>query len=299
MVNTTIPSREASQETISEFLATEPVPETPADLYLDLMKRTLTRALVARRMERQTIQVRFPPKRMALRIIQFILKPLSLELVRVIQCNQDDYLESGDAARNRAEDAETMLGTRQLDNMQACVADVLRNRVPGDLLEAGVWRGGMTIFMRAVLKAYGVEDRTVWVADSFAGLPAPHKEHDSFGWRAGSMAASLVEVQRNFARYGLLDGQVKFLKGFFNESLPGAPVGELAILRLDADLYESTRDALEVLYPKLSIGGYAIFDDYQNLVDCRRAIDEYREKCRIVDPIEKIDTRAVFWKKTA
>lgn len=299
MVGTTTQSCEAPLGTISEFVSTEPVPETPAELYLDLMKRTLTRALVARRMERQTIQATFPPKRMALRIVRSVLKPLSLELVRVIECNQHDYLESGDAARNRVEDAETMLGTRQLDSMQACVADVLRNRVPGDLLEAGVWRGGMTIFMRAVLKAYGVEGRSVWVADSFAGLPPPEKEHDTFGWREGSMAASLAEVQQNFARYGLLDGQVKFLKGFFNESLPDAPIGELAILRLDADLYESTRDALEVLYPKLSKGGYAIFDDYQNLVDCRRAIDEYRERCGIVDPIEKIDTRAVFWKKTA
>jgi hypothetical protein len=218
-------------------------------------------------------------------------------MVRVIRCVPDDYLESGDAACNRAEDAETMLGTRQLDNMQACIGRVLDATVPGDFLEAGVWRGGMTIFMRAALKAYGVTGRRVWVADSFAGLPKPDGAHDSFGWQAGDMAASLDEVRGNFARYGLMDDQVTFIKGYFNETLPSAPISQLAILRVDADLYESTMDVLETLYPKLSVGGYAIFDDYQNLPDCRRAIDDYRSRHGISQPVRKIDTRAVFWQK--
>ena len=66
-----------------------------------------------------------------------------------------------------------MVGLARLDNVQHCVEDVLRNRVPGDLIEAGVWRGGVTILMRAILKAHGVSDRNVWVADSFRGLPRP------------------------------------------------------------------------------------------------------------------------------
>jgi O-methyltransferase len=111
------------------------------------------------------------------------------------------------------------------------------------------------------------------------------------------MAASLDEVRGNFARYGLMDDQVTFIKGYFNETLPSAPISQLAILRVDADLYESTMDVLETLYPKLSVGGYAIFDDYQNLPDCRRAIDDYRSRHGISQPVRKIDTRAVFWQK--
>jgi O-methyltransferase len=268
-------------------------------MYFDLTKRVLTRTLTAKSIERQTLQARFPPKRLAVALARGLLRPLSLELVRLIPCTPEDYRESGDAARNRAEDAETMLGVRQLDNMQACIASVLRDGVPGDLLEAGVWRGGMTIFMRAALAAFGETSRNVWVADSFEGLPDPDRRQDSFGWRAGDMAASLDEVRDNFARYGLLDDRVRFLKGYFSSTLPSAPIERLAILRVDADLYESTLDVLKALYPKLSPGGYAIFDDYRNLVDCRRAIDEYRAQHAIVEPVEIIDKRAVFWRKVA
>jgi hypothetical protein len=100
-------------------------------------------------------------------------------------------------------------------------------------------------------------------------------------------------------RYGLLDDQVAFLRGFFSETLPNASIPALSVLRVDADLYESTLEVLNDLYSKLSVGGYAIFDDYQNLKDCRKAVDEYRQAHRISDPIIKVDSRAIFWKKTA
>lgn len=284
--------------TLCDLVATEPRPESIQEAYLDLVKRTLTRVLVARRSERQTIRASVLPKRLVVGAIQSVLGLLSLELVKRIECGADDYLESGDAAINRAEDAETMLGVRQLDSMQRCIRDVLERGVPGDLLEAGVWRGGMTIFMKAVLAAYADDVRRVWVVDSFAGLPESDRAVETFGWRAGAMSASLEEVQANFRRYGLLDDRVRFVKGYFEDSLPKSEIGRLAILRIDADLYQSTMTALTHLYPKLSVGGYAVFDDYQNLPDCRRAIDEYRAANGIVDPIVRIDTRAVLWKRS-
>jgi O-methyltransferase len=192
-----------------------------------------------------------------------------------------------------------MLGLRQLGHMEQCIVDVLREGVPGDLLEAGVWRGGMTIFMRGVLRAYGASDRLVWVADSFAGLPQPETGQEYDAWKEGDMAVSLQEVQQNFERYGLLDDQVRFLQGFFSQTLPQAPIEKLAILRVDADLYSSTLDVLNNLYPRLSPGGYAIFDDYQNLPDCKRAIDEFRAAHNIREPISKIDERAVYWRREA
>ena len=287
----------ARTEHISLQVKTAPVPETIEDRYIDLLKRSLCRVLTAKPTERQTIA---PGRRWLAflnTVTQKILAPLRLELVRRIKTDADDYLESGTAALNRVEDAETMLGTRQLDQMQKCIRDVLDRNVPGDLLEAGVWRGGMTILMRAVLGAYCDTSRRVWVVDSFCGLPLPDKNVDSWWWRPGDMSASLEEVKENFARYGLLDDQVKFVKGFFEDSLPTASISELSVLRVDADLYQSTLDVLENLYPKLSHGGYAIFDDYQNLPECKRAIDEYRSTNGIEDPIVKIDTRAVYWIK--
>jgi O-methyltransferase len=275
---------------------TLPGPRTAPELYLDLMKKILTRALTGKELERHTIRP-WGPKSAILCRFNRLAARYGLEAVRLVRSSAQDYLESGHEAGNRVEDAETMLGTRQLDQMQRCIEDVLTRNIPGDLIEAGVWRGGMTIFMRAVLMAYQATDRKVWVADSFAGLPEADGKNDTFAWRKGDMAVSLEIVRTNFARYGLLDDQVVFLKGFFCDTLPAAPISRLSILRVDADMYASTMDVLRNLYPVLSPGGYAIFDDYLNLPDCRRAIDEFRLANGVTEQICRIDERAVYWRK--
>jgi hypothetical protein len=215
--------------------------------------------------------------------------------------------EVGDAAA-RAEgrvwpaQAHTMIGARRLENLESCVRDVLENKVPGDLIETGVWRGGATIFMRALLKAYDVTDRRVWVADSFAGLPPPdtakypQDEGDELH-KHDELAISLETVQSNFAKYGLLDDQVRFLKGWFRDTLPTAPIDQLAVARLDGDMYESTIDALAHLYPKLSVGGYLIVDDYGCIPACRQAVHDYRDAHAITDEIHTIDWTGVFWRR--
>ena len=200
------------------------------------------------------------------------------------------------------EHAHTMIGIKRLDALHFCVEDVLDRGVPGDFIETGVWRGGACIFMRGVLKARGVTDRVVWVADSFAGLPPPDVERypqdagQDFSVRK-ELAIPLEEVQENFRRYGLLDEQVRFLKGWFRDTLPSAPVRSLAVLRLDGDLYESTIDALTHLYPKLEKGGYAIIDDYLDIEACKRATDDYRAAQGITEEIIPIDTSGVMWRK--
>lgn len=199
--------------------------------------------------------------------------------------------------------AHTMIGMIRLNNLQYCVEDVIKNRIPGDLIETGVWRGGATIFMRAILKAYGQTDRKVWVADSFEGLPATkdstYTDDHSLHWlsRIEPLAVSEEQVRENFFRYELLDDQVVFLKGWFRDTLPTAPIEKLAILRMDGDLYESTMDALENLYPKLSPGGYAIVDDYF-LPPCKKAVHEYRDREGITDKIIQIDSQGVYWQRT-
>jgi hypothetical protein len=207
-------------------------------------------------------------------------------------------------ARDWPAQAHTMIGTRRLDNLQACVEDVLAGGVPGDLIETGVWRGGATIFMRALLEAYEDPDRKVWVADSFQGLPLP--DPSRYPLDRGTeifasykeLAIPLEKVKDNFARYGLLDERVRFLPGWFRDTLPVAPIERLAVLRLDGDMYESTMEALVHLYPKLSVGGYCIIDDYE-LPTCRCAVADYRKRQGISEPITTVDWAAVYWKKTA
>lgn len=199
--------------------------------------------------------------------------------------------------------AHTMIGRKRLDNLQSCVEDVLRQGVPGDLIETGVWRGGATILMRAILKVYDAADRYVWVADSFVGLPEPNEEkypadakdrHHTYK----QLAISLEEVKSNFRVYGLLDEQVRFLKGWFKDTLPTAEIEQLAVIRLDGDMYESTMDGLVNLYPKLAVGGYLIVDDYGAVPACRQAIDDYRQKYNITEEIFPVDWTGVFWQKT-
>ena len=154
-----------------------------------------------------------------------------------------------------------------------------------------------------ILAAWGDIDRRVWVADSFQGLPTPDTEafpadegHDLSG--VATLAVSAEQVQANFARYDLLDDQVQFLEGWFRDTLPTAPIEHLAVLRLDGDLYESTMDALDALYPKVSIGGYVIVDDYGAWEPCRKAVDDYRRAHGITDEIVKVDWTGVYWRRT-
>jgi O-methyltransferase len=198
----------------------------------------------------------------------------------------------------------TMLGERRLDNLQRATETVLEEGVPGDLIEAGVWRGGATILMRAVLQAYGVTDRTVWVADSFEGVPLPDSERApaDTGDRhhtQPALAVCLEEVRRNFRAYGLLDDQVRFLPGWFRDTLPAVRGHQWAIVRLDGDLYESTMDGLVNLYPSLAPGGYLIVDDWGAVPPCRQAVEDYRREQSITEPIQEIDWTGAYWRKAS
>lgn len=195
-----------------------------------------------------------------------------------------------------------MVGQQRLANVRWAVETVLDEQIPGDLIETGVWRGGVTILMRGILEAWGDTDRTVWVADSFQGLPAPDGErfpadvgHD---WSAvAALAVSADQVRANFDRYGLLDDRVQLLEGWFADTLPEAPIGQLAVLRLDGDLYQSTIDALNALYHRVSPGGFVIVDDYGAWEPCRQAVDDFRATHQITDPMVEVDWTGIYCRR--
>ncbi len=200
-------------------------------------------------------------------------------------------------------DALTMIGMQRLTSLQHCVETVLEEDVPGDLVECGVWRGGASILMRAVLSAYGDDKRSVWLCDSFEGVPPPdtaHYEADKgikLHRAAGVLAVSEAQVRANFERYGLLDDQVRFIPGWFKDTLQDAPIDRIAVLRLDGDLYESTIQALDALYPRLSPGGFCIIDDYHAIDACRQAVADYRAAHGVTAEIVEIDGTGVLWRK--
>ena len=242
--------------------------------YLDLLKRCITR-------------LSFPDGRW------------DSDLIRILPFDAEQRCDG----RDWPTEAETMIGMKRLDNLQGCVESALRDGVPGDLVETGVWRGGAAILMRGVLRAYGDTSRVVWLADSFAGLPRPSAENypedagDRHWILAPYLAVPIDRVKQNFVRYGLLDEQVRFLQGWFSETLPTAPIGAIAILRLDGDMYESTMVALTSLYHKVSSGGFVIVDDYGALPNCRRAVEDFRAAEGIHAPVMQVDWTGVYWRK--
>ena len=235
---------------------------------------------------------------------KILLNEIYLEHEKSFHAHGDlsNRLEIRREGRDLPEFALTMVGRRRLDNLHHCIVEALRDGVPGDLLEAGVWRGGASILMRGVLKAYGVLDRTVWLADSFQGLPAPDVTrypadagHDLH--HLPELAVSLATVQSNFIKFGLLDDRVRFLEGFFSDTLPTASVERLALLRLDGDMYESTIVTLNSLYDRLSPGGFVLVDDYGCYESCRAAVTDFAAARGLQPDIKIVDWTGAFWRK--
>jgi O-methyltransferase len=278
------------------------IESSQSELYLNLMKNCLTRYIFPE--TRQPL--RRPPLTLkhlawvAYPTVAAILKRRGLTLYRETSVDLQRRAEG----RDWPAEAETMIGMKRLDNLHSCIREVLREGVPGDFIETGVWRGGACIFMRAALQAYADNTRQVWVADSFEGLPKPDGRYpqddgDRHWKKSDILGVSVEQVKANFSRYGLLDSRVHFLKGWFKDTLPAAPVEKLAILRVDGDMYSSTMDSLANLYPKLSAGGYVIIDDYGEIDSCRKAVDDFRASQKIATPVTPIDLSGIYWMKLA
>lgn len=265
-----------------------PAMPTPDQQYIDLLKKALTFSswpeppmpigYFSRR--------KSTPIRKTINGINRMLSKRSL-MLGAVRDFSEELRHSGETWPGYA---DTMVGMKRLDNLECCVRQVIAENVLGDLIETGVWRGGSCILLLGILKGLEVNDRKVFVANSFQGLPLPepvkypsdagdfHNEYDF-------LAVSEATVRDNFERYGLLDDQVVFLKSFFAETLLDAPIDQLAVCRLDGDMHSSTMDALSALYHKLSLGGFCIIDDCA-LAACAQAVEDFRREHGITERLE-------------
>ncbi len=176
-----------------------------------------------------------------------------------------------------------MVGMERLENLQNCCVSAIREGIPGDFVETGVWRGAVEF-------------------DSFRGLPEPDPQsfpadEGDMLWAYSYLAVSIDQVKSNFERYELPDDRTRFIPGWFRKTIPQAELDCISVLRLDGDLYESTWLVLTHFYEKVPSGGFVIVDDYGAITACKRAVDEFREKNSIVSPITAIDWTGVFWRK--
>jgi O-methyltransferase len=190
----------------------------------------------------------------------------------------------------------TLLRKTQLDLIEKAVVALEERRVPGDFIEAGVWRGGVIILMRALIGAYRIGERKVFAADSFSGIPKNVRAiNDPVDTWSDRWVASLDEVGGNIERFGLLDDRIAFVVGYFSDTLKYLADKKFALVRLDSDSYDSVETSLEYLYPLLSKGGIIIVDDW-HLAGCKMAVLDYRSRHGIKDEIQEYEGNA-YWVK--
>jgi O-methyltransferase len=270
-------------------------------MYLELMKRSLTGALTedSSRILGAATAASLPKR--AAHAVGRLAARFNVE-ISLKRPYDPELREVGQDWPSRA---ESMIGLRRMDNLRQCIEQIVQDDVPGDLIETGVWRGGACIYMKANLAAWGDTTRTIWLADSFEGLPKPSAEEfpadagDKLH-QEGNLAVGPEQVRHNFERYGLLDERIRFLVGWFKDTLPTAPIDRLSLIRLDGDMYESTIQAIEALYPKLSPGGFLVIDDFgSHASQAGAAIHDYRKANGIDEEIIEIDPFGAFWRKRA
>lgn len=202
----------------------------------------------------------------------------------------------------------SMVGSYRLQNIHYLLLELEKNSISGDFIEAGVWRGGSCIFATAVMEAYNMEDRKVFVADSFQGLPPSSQSKDENKWIGlgnGFLEVSQEEVALNFEAFGMLTPRVEFIEGFFRHSLPifrdsmRSRARQIAFARLDADMYESTMDVLFNIFEFIPIGGIIVFDDFFTVPEESQAAVQFWELHGLEENFHDIDGSGVWWRKSA
>jgi O-methyltransferase len=264
-------------------------------MYLDLLKRTLTRYQLEEYSDLEQIGLREVGRKARIVCrINAVLRPVGVGLGQVRKKSLLDREGGLDWPLN----AETMVGLKRLDHLQGVLDVVRSDDIPGGVMETGVWRGGSMIFAAGFMKAHQM-DRKIYVADSFEGLPQPDEAypldagdlHHKFSY----LGVDLETVKANFKKYGLLNENVIFVEGFFEDSLPNVEVDQLSVLRLDGDMYSSTMQVLQTMYSRVSQGGFVIIDDY-SLHGCREAVHDYLNANGLSPVLETVDSASIYWR---
>lgn len=193
----------------------------------------------------------------------------------------------------------SMCELKDIDQMKILLGNVITNNIPGCIIETGVWKGGMGMWMKAILNSYK-DNRDIFLYDIFGKFPPPSNSKDGYIHSITNMlfenTPTVSDVQNNFQKFGLFDANIKFVIGDIMNTVPQNQVNQIALLHCDSDYYESTKVVLENFYWKISKGGYIIIDDYNNeYLACKIAVDEFRTKYNILTPITSISGSSVYW----
>lgn len=180
----------------------------------------------------------------------------------------------------------TMVSHARLKSLYESVRYLNANAIPGDIVECGVAAGGSAALMALASQPM----RQLWLCDTFTGLPSPSPADPAIAaaW-TGTCLGSPEEIFRSFARLGIELAKVKIIPGLFEETLADSPIGNIALLHVDGDWYQSVKATLEALYDRVSPGGIIQFDDYGHWSGARRAVDEFLRGRHFVAKLEYVD----------
>jgi cephalosporin hydroxylase len=268
-----------------------------ADRYLDLVKAVLLDERDVQHELRLSYALGLQGAPPDLAVLRDPARALPHQFTQLARARQAGRPAAGDMAGL----ALTTMGRAQLDRLEHAAGRVLVADVPGDFAEVGVGGGGGGILLRAMLAAHEVPDRQVWLADTFAatspadgagnGREVPGADPPPAVRR---LASDLNAVRDNIARVGLLDDRVRFLQGRPAETLAGAPMDALALLRIGEGAGVDAGDVLDVLHPRLSPGAEVIVSGLAD-PDVEAAVDRARARLEITAPVERVDWNAVAW----
>lgn len=189
--------------------------------------------------------------------------------------------------------ANTMTSPERIYSLIEAVKYIGKNKIEGDIVECGVWKGGSMMAVAETLKQLNDFSRSLYLYDTFEGMPPPTEHDKTFaGEKAGNLLekdsnkeknlvwaySSLQTVREGMQSTGYPDTRIKYIKGKVEETIPGSIPERIALLRLDTDWYESTYHELVHLFPLLVSGGVLILDDYGHWQGARKAVDEYFER---------------------
>ncbi len=180
---------------------------------------------------------------------------------------------------------------------------VVRNRIPGDIVECGVWSGGSMLLAAHALLHFGDTSRRIWLYDTFAGMPRPEAvdarwdgvpalptwEHYQRAGRSWCYGGTQDHVRHVVSSSGYPEDQFVFVEGMVEDTLPAIGPEQISLLRLDTDLYRSTYHELVHLYPRLAVGGILIVDDYGAFQGAKIATDQFIEENQLPLFLARID----------
>jgi Macrocin-O-methyltransferase (TylF) len=196
----------------------------------------------------------------------------------------------------------TLVGPERIHNLFVLAQRIEAERIPGDVLECGVCNGG-TAALLARFATRSRLNRTVWLLDSFQGMP-PTTEKDGPApdgrpaeAHIGKEVGDLSRVKTLLYRVGAKSERICILPGWFQDTFPSVSASQIALLNIDADWYESVKLCLETFYDRVSPGGFISLDDYGHWPGCRRAVDEFFEARRLTYTLNKVDYTAHWFRK--